>query len=195
MTLEVQEIQWIKNIYDKYVIELKLYLLPHLVDIVEEYKCGFFTFGQLKTDAIICRVFDINYISYQIKYIHGLYFFDFWRIEAYDYGGDMYSVNWELYHYTYIYKNGKLLRDKIRFIIDASPGCIDCFRPSYPVYDLKKLKNEYFTEFICSQQWIQAVNDLSINDTELINKLFKLFYDLTENQDEIFYENHKLFNL
>ena len=142
MTSEFQEIKWIKDIYDKYVIELKIYLSPHLVDIVEEYKGGFFTYGQLKTDDILCRILKKNYISVQIKYIHGLYFFDFWRAEEYNYGGDMYSINWEVFHYTYIYKNGKLLRDKVRFIIDDSSGCIECFRPSYPVYDLKKLKSK-----------------------------------------------------
>ena len=74
-----QEILLIKNIYDRYVNLLMKYLLPQSVNIVEEYMGGFITFGQLQNDTIISRSFDTNYISFQIKYRHNLYFFDFFH--------------------------------------------------------------------------------------------------------------------
>ena len=193
-----QEILLIKNIYDRYVNLLIQYLLPQSVNIVEEYMDGFITFGQLQNDTIISRDFDKNYISFQIKYIHNLYFFDFWHVDDHDYGGDMFSKNWYLCHYSYIYKNGKLLSYKRYFIIDDSPGCIKCFNPSYYVYDLKKLKNKYFIEFTCSQQWIQNINNIPLDSKyscEMTDELFKLFYNLTETRNKTFYKKHQLFNL
>lgn len=197
--METTCIHWIKNQHMEYVTILKQYLLDVIIDIVEKYSGGFVHIGELFTNAMRMRDFnEQNYISFQIKYIHNLYFFDFWRVEYYDWGGDQYSKIWSITHYNYIYKNGTLLRDKIKFIINSTPGSIDCFHPSYPIYNLKDLKQEDFVEFKCTPLWIQLVNNNSLNRVytqENVNNLFNIFSNLTENKHETFYENHKQFNL
>lgn len=193
------EIHWIKNQRDDVVQTLCKYFPKVSVFEIENYRGGFVRIGELNNNTFKYRDFnDLNYITFQIRYIYDLYFIDFWRVESFDWGGDHYSKNWDIAHYSYIYKNGTLLRDKIKFIIDSMPGDITCFNPSYPIYELNKLKTEHFVEFKCSPKWIKWVNYYSVNDyssQDDIGKLFNLFYTLTENKSELFYENHHLFNL
>jgi hypothetical protein len=194
-----QEIHSILNIHNTYKKKLGKCLHGVCVNIVEEYLGGFVYLGKLNTTSILSRTFnEINYITFQIKYIYNLYFFDFWRVESYDWGGDFYTKTWTISHYSYIYKNGVLLRDRIKFIIDSSPGNLDPFHPSYPIYNIKKLKKEHFVYFNCSIKWINSLNIISLtdlNDFKNIEILFKLFSDLTESKPQIFYENNKQFNL
>jgi hypothetical protein len=203
-----QEIQYIFNQHNEYVTSLKKIILSAIINTIEDYCNGFVNYGQLFTNTVYMRNFSDTrnfdkYISFKIKYVHNLYFFDFWRISHHDWSGDFYGKNWIMSHYNYIYKDGKLLRDKINFIINDTPGEIKYFNPSYPIYDLKKLSQEYFVEFQCSPEWIKKVNTMckkvntmckKINSQKKINNLFTLFKNLTENEDDEFYENHKLFN-
>jgi hypothetical protein len=194
-----QEIHSILNIHNSHKKVLGKYLHDVCVNIVAEYLSGFVQLGELNTPSILLRTFnEINYTTFQIKYIYNLYFFDFWRVESYDWGGDFYTKTWTISHYSYIYKNGVLLRDRIKFVIDSSPGNLDPFNPSYPIYNIKKLKKEHFTEFNCSIGWINSLNIMSsvdLNNFENIELLFKLFSDLTEGKPQLFYENHIRFNL
>jgi hypothetical protein len=194
-----QEINWVKNNHVQTTNLLKQYLLNDLVNTIECYSNGFVHIGELFTNVVSSREFNYkNYISFQIKYTHNLYFFDFWRVDHYDWGGDYFRKNWIINHYSYIYKNGKLLRDKISFTIDDVPSSIECFNPSYPIYNMKKLKQEHFVEFNCTPLWIQLVNNNSLkknSSQEKINKLFTIFSNLTETKNDLFYENTIKFNL
>lgn len=198
-----KEIHCIKIHSNLVFIALCKYLPKVIVFDVEKYCNGFVNCGVLFDDVFKLRNFkELNYISYQIRYMYNLYFFDFWCVEDFNWGGDYYSRNWIITHYSYIYKNGTLLRDKVKFIIDSQQGDISYFNPSYPIYNLLKLKEEHFVEFECSYKWIQSINQFNIfkfknnNNTQIdINPLFKLFTNLTENRSELFYENHHPFNL
>ena len=194
-----QEIYTILNTYNNYKKIISKHLYICCVDIVEEYLNGFVHLGKLKTQEFEMRTFnEVGYTSFQIKYIHNLYFFDFWRVESYDWGGDFYTKIWKICHYSYVYKNGILLHDCIKFIIDSYPGCIEIFGPSYPIYNIKILKKEHFVEFKCSSNWINSLNNITmtdLNNCENLEILFQLFYKLTECKPQIFYENNKPFNL
>jgi hypothetical protein len=194
-----QEIHSILNMHNICKKVLGKYLHEVCVNIVEEYSSGFVHLGELNSPTILSRTFNtINYTTFQIKYIYNLYFFDFWRVDSYDWGGDFYTKTWTISHYSYIYKNGVWARDRVKFVIDSSPGNLEPFNPSYPIYNIKKLKKEHFVNFNCSIGWINSLNivlGVDMNGVEKIELMFKLFSDLTENNPELLYENHNPFNL
>jgi len=193
------EINWILPTHMEYVGILKQYMTSVVVNYVEEYKHGFVHLGKLASNTIIMRSFtEAAYISFQIKYINNLYFFDFWHVDYCDWSGDFYTKKWTISHYNYIYKNGILLRDKTVFSIDSYEGDITYCFPSYPIYDIKKLKQEEFVKFQCPQTWVRDLNNISLTEShsqENIHMLFKLFSDLTETESDEFYRNSHVFSL
>lgn len=201
---------------------LQYYLNTDIIQLIIEYCNGFVNIGKLITSNLLQirqgiftnsfnGVSDLEkkYITFQIKYIHNLYFFDFWIVDRFDYNFIEYPSVWYISHYNYIYNNGVLLRDKIQFITENVHNITD-INSSYPIYNIEKLKKEYFNNFNCSSEWCMKVN-LSVKELLrckiscaenkyeynqiCIHRLFKHFYNLTEHKDEIFYENTNQFNL
>jgi hypothetical protein len=195
------EINWIKDTHEYVYNILIKFISDDLVNIVADYCGGFVFIGTLFDDVFKKRKITESYTTTQIRYINKMYFIDFWNTHHYDWGGDMFTRNWFIDHYTYIYKNGTLLRDKIRFVIDSEPSDIKHFNPSYPIYNMSKLKQEHYVEFNCTPLTIQLINNNDIRDINQHNNeigilgLFNVLYNLTEKKPDVFYENHKLFNL
>lgn len=226
------EIDTVVNTHKTVCEILQYYLNTDIIQIIFDYCNGFVHIGNLITKDILQRnittsnfsrgkrkpftnssteVSDMvnKYISFQIKYIHNLYFFDFWVVDKFDFGGFGYPSVWNISHYNYIYKNGTVLRDKIKFIIESGMQVTD-FNSSYPIYNIEKLKQEYFNNFNCSTKWCLEINTaieelLKYNKSYVenkyeynqifIHKLFKHFYNVTECEHELFYENNTQFNL
>lgn len=189
------EIDWIRNTHLNVTRALGKSMSRVLIDIIEKYNNGFVHVGYLEDEAILTRRFFGNHISHQIRYIHNLYFFDFWMIESRERCiPGVYPAIWNISHYTYIYKDGCVLRDKIRFEINGLPGPVDPFKPSLPIYKMEDLSQEYFTEFKCPPEWVMAVNKIDLSErhdqNDVVN-LFTLFTNLTETEKAEFYEDHK----
>jgi hypothetical protein len=215
------EIDAIVNIHSYIYKILQYKLSADVINLIIEYCNGFVNIGKLITSNLLqikqgmfinsfneFSKLENKHITFQIKYIHNLYFFDFWIVDGFDYSIE-YPSMWNISHYNYIYKNGVLLRDKIQFIIEDLHKITDT-NSSYPIYDIEKLKKEYFNNFNCSFEWCMKVNSsvkylLKCKKSYIENKyeynqvfihrLFKYFYDLTECRDEMFYENTNQFNL
>lgn len=187
------EITWITDRHNAMMRALGIYIPVKWVhDIISNYTLGFVHIGKLDTPAFTSQEFSSNYITCQIKYIGGFTFIDFWRIVLYDSGDVYYPCGWNVDHYTYIYKDAKLYRDKVSFFLLYANYNIMDSKPSYPIYDMKKLAHETFIEFDCNPDWITSVNDTPISDSSCqsqIFKLFTLFTTLTENLSESVYEN------
>lgn len=216
------EIDTIVNTHRNIYKILHCYLNTDIIQLIIEYCNGFVNIGELITSNLLQirqgiftnsfnGVSDLGekYITFQIKYIHNLYFFDFWIVDRFDYSFIEYPSVWNISHYNYIYENGVLLRDKIQFITENARNITD-INSSYPIYNIEKLKKEYFNNFNCSPEWCMKVNSsvkellqckmLYIENKYeykqiFIHRLFKHFYNLTECRDEIFYENTSRFNL
>lgn len=176
------EITDILDEHNKYYNELIKYIPADIINIVEQYTGGFVRRGSLYTSKFKKKeTLKLNYTTFQLRYIHKLYFFDFWRVSLLEYS-DAYGYNCHIWHTTYIYKNGTILSDRIEFIINnpCLTEDIDCM--SFPVYDINKLKKEWFMRTRCTQEWVDKLNTaLYSYIPQNINLLYSLF---TETQHE-----------
>lgn len=198
------EIPWILDKHNAVVDELKKYVNSDVIGEISEYSNGFVHIGELASPPFILQEFYGNTITCQIRYreypnrqTNGIYFFDFWRVHSYDDGGMNYVSGWNIDHYSYIYMgNYTLLSEKVRFFLTeykAKLIDIDVMFPSYPIYDINKLKQEHF----CYHHISESEFSLIVNYTELIEEfhqkfhnelLFQIFHKLTAGKDESYYE-------
>ena len=185
-------LKWIDETRGQFINIFNQYFIKDVLNIIEEYVMGFVHIGKLANDDYITINVKPNYISHQIKHFNGFSFIDFWVTESYDEGSSMFTPGWNINHYTFIYKNGILAHDIIKFLlIDDILSC----RISSPIYNFKNLKNECFYFSKCSPKLIEMIN-LSYNDTQIgmLNLLEKFktafhkngIYDIINYQAEKF---------
>ena len=203
----MSEITWIVERHNVMMAALtKHFSIKDIRHIIGNYTLGFVNIGKLDAQAFTTQEFEGNYLTCQIKYINGLTFIDFWRVESYDEGGVQYPCGWNIEHYSYVYNGDsdfstqpKLYRDKINFFLLYDNYDIMASDPSLPIYNMRKLAQEEFVEFTCPHDWIDAVNNHPISDSsdqDEINNLFILFTSLTEHLQPGAYENTtKIFGL
>jgi hypothetical protein len=193
----MSEINWIVNRHNTMMMVVtKCVPVTAIVDIISKYTLGFVNIGKLNDQLFISQELVNNYTTCQIKYINGLSFIDFWRVESYDDGGKLYPRGWNVNHYSYIYKNHteklpKLYREKVQFFLLFDNYDIMASKPSLPIYDMKKLSHEEFVEFDCPPDWISMVNNHPVSDysdQQEITSLFSIFESLTENKPCNIYE-------
>jgi hypothetical protein len=172
---------------------LNLHLPADLVHVISEYADGFVHIGNLETSIFKNQEFVDNYTSAQIKYkvfpsIGGLYFFDFWNVDTYESGDTLYPSGWNINHYSFIYRpTGKIYRDKVQFFLMYDIYELSQSKPSYPIYDIKKLLSEFFNVFSASEH-IKKISDHEIYQAP---NLLKIFADITEGFAEGFYAVNK----
>lgn len=175
------EITWIVEKHKSVYAILNKYIpVKDINDIVSSY-----TLGHVHIGRFDFQEFTNNYITYQIKYMQGLTFIDFWRVESYDGGSALlYPNGWNVEHYSFIYKNMKLYREKINNFLLIDGYDIMGSGPSMPIYDMDELSKEQFVEFTCQPKWINVLNKHPISDNSNqkdISNLFNIFITLTEN--------------
>jgi hypothetical protein len=172
-------ISWIKAIHDEFYNTLYSRIgVKEIIDAISEYSIGFVHVGRLNMLEYKNFRLHENIITYQIKYFGGFTFIDFWKPNEFFVGDNLYLPCWNIGHYTYIYNGQSIFYDKVNFnaIVD-NDNMLLWAKPSVPIYDIKKLINEVFTEFICEPQELDLINNNPIlyNTQDEIKRLYDIF--------------------
>jgi hypothetical protein len=192
-TLAMGDITWIlehHNIVSDYMT--KHFPIRSVRDNISKYTNGFVNIGKLDTVEFRTQDFVNRYITLQIKYIKGLTFIDFWQVVNYINQGSYNPCGWNINHYSYIYKDGKVYREKIEFFLLYDNYDITASKPSFPIYSIEKLSHEMFVEFICPPDWMDTINKYPIIDSSSqveLRDFLALFTKLTEHSTYEIYEN------
>ena len=177
----MENINIIQKKNDNIVKYLNKFIPINVIDIVSEYLDGFVEIGNLDDDIFRGVNFISGHLSYQIKYIHhlGLYFIDFWAMDTKEYMTTYYPAGWWVKHHIFIISPDKckLLYDNVMFFIYTNGKYLDKSNANYPIYDINKLKKEYFETY-----------DIS---TDFINKLLK---DIKNEKEISYISKYSLFN-
>lgn len=140
---------------------LNKFIPINVIDIISEYLDGFVEIGNLDDDVFRGVNFIENYISYKIKYIHhlGLYFINFWQINNKEHMTKYYPAGWWVKHHMFIISpiKCKLLYDNVMFFIYTNGKHLDKSNANYPIYDINKLKKEYFETYDISNDYINKL--------------------------------------